>query len=94
MMIVNNLFFGYFCDLQIIKEVFLLVFQELKDCLQMIIYIMNEIKVNEYIFDDDKYFFIFSVEEVNCLVCEGMLFWDVYKKVGLDIEVGYFLYDK
>ena len=49
MMIANNLPSGYFRDLQIIKEVFLPAFQELKDCLQMTTYIMNEIKVNEHI---------------------------------------------
>ena len=44
MMIANNLPSGYFRDLQIIKEVFLPAFRELKDCLQMTTYIMNEIK--------------------------------------------------
>ena len=58
MMIANNLPSGYFRDLQIIKEVFLPGFQELKDCLQMTTYIMNEIKVNEHILDDDKYLLI------------------------------------
>lgn len=90
MMIANNLPSGYFRDLQIIKEVFLPAFQELKDCLQMTTYIMNEIKVNEHILDDDKYQLIFSVEEVNRLAREGMPFRDAYKKVGLDIEAGRF----
>ena len=94
MMIANNLPSGYFRDLQIIKEVFLPAFQELKDCLQMATYIMNEIKVNEHILDDDKYLLIFSVEEVNSLVREGMPFRDAYKKVGLDIEAGKFSHDK
>ena len=94
MMIANNLPSGYFRDLQIIKEVFLPAFQELKDCLQMTTYIMNEIKVNEHILDDDKYLLIFSVEEVNRLAREGMPFRDAYKKVGLDIEAGKFSHDK
>ena len=94
MMIANNLPSGYFRDLQIIKEVFLPAFQELKDCLQMTTYIMNEIKVNEHILDDDKYLFIFSVEEVNRLAREGMPFRDAYKKVGLDIEAGKFTHNK
>ena len=94
MMIANNLPSGYFRDLQIIKEVFLPAFQELKDCLQMTTYIMNEIKVNEHILDDDKYLFIFSVEEVNRLAREGMPFRDAYKKVGLDIEAGNFSHNK
>ena len=94
MMIANNLPSGYFRDLQIIKEVFLPAFQELKDCLRMTTYIMNEIKVNEHILDDDKYLFIFSVEEVNRLAREGMPFRDAYKKVGLDIEAGHFSHGK
>lgn len=94
MMIANNLPSGYFRDLQIIKEVFLPAFQELKDCLQMTTYIMNEIRVNEHILDDDRYLLIFSVEEVNRLVCEGMPFRDAYKKVGLDIESGQFAHSK
>ena len=90
MMIANNLPSGYFRDLQIIKEVFLPAFQELKDCLQMTTYIMNAVKVNEHILDDDRYSLIFSVEEVNRLAREGMPFRDAYKKVGLDIEAGRF----
>ncbi len=94
MMIANNLPSGYFRDLQIIKEIFLPAFQELKDCLQMTTHIMHEIKVNEHILDDDKYLLIFSVEEVNRLATEGMPFRDAYKKVGLDIEAGKFTHKK
>ena len=90
MMIANNLPSGYFRDLQIIKEVFLPAFQELKDCLQMATYIMHEIRVNEHILDDPRYDPIFSVEEVNRLAREGMPFRDAYKKVGLEIEAGQF----
>ena len=90
MMIMNNLPCGYFRDLQIIKEVFLPAFKELKDCLQMTAYIINKIEVNEHILDDSKYDNMFSVEEVNRLASEGMPFRDAYKKVGLDIEAGCF----
>lgn len=94
MMIMNNLPSGYFRDLQIIKEVFLPAFEELEDCLQMATYIMEKIKINEHILDDDKYLYMFSVEEVNRLASEGMPFRDAYKKVGLDIEAGNFSHDK
>ncbi|MCR4592586.1 MAG: argininosuccinate lyase [Bacteroidaceae bacterium] len=89
-LIMNNLPSGYFRDLQIIKEVFLPAFQELRDCLQMTTYIINKIKVNEDILSDSRYDLIFSVEEVNRLVTEGIPFRDAYKKVGLDIEAGKF----
>ena len=93
-LISNNLPSGYFRDLQIIKEVFLPAFDELKDCLRMVTHMMREVKVNEHILDDDKYLYIFSVEEVNRLAAEGMPFRDAYKKVGLDIEAGKFTHNK
>ena len=90
-LISNNLPSGYFRDLQIIKEVFLPSFDELKDCLRMVTHMMREVKVNEQILDDDKYALLFSVEEVNRLVLEGMPFRDAYKQVGLNIEAGKFV---
>ncbi|MBC8603446.1 argininosuccinate lyase [Parabacteroides acidifaciens] len=89
-LISNNLPSGYFRDLQIIKEVFLPAFDELKDCLRMVTHMMREVKVNEHILDDDKYALLFSVEEVNRLVLEGVPFRDAYKQVGLNIEAGKF----
>ena len=89
-LIMNNLPCGYFRDLQIIKEVFLPAFDELKDCLQMAAYIISRIEVNEHILDNPMYDPMFSVEEVNRLAASGMPFRDAYKKVGLDIEAGTF----
>jgi argininosuccinate lyase len=94
MLIMNNLPVGYFRDLQIIKEVFLPSFDELKDCLKMAAYIINKMKVNEHILDNDIYNPMFSVEEVNRLAREEMPFRDAYKKVGLDIEAGKFTPNK
>jgi argininosuccinate lyase len=90
MLMMNNLPVGYFRDMQIIKEVFLPAFDELKDCLQMCAYIINKIEVNEHILDNPMYDPMFSVEEVNRLAANGMPFRDAYKKVGLDIEAGKF----
>ena len=94
MLMMNNLPSGYFRDLQIIKEVFLPSFDELKDCLRMAAYIINKMKVNEHILDNPIYDNMFSVEEVNRLASNGMPFRDAYKKVGLDIEAGKFTPDK
>ena len=93
-LIMNNLPCGYFRDLQIIKEVFLPAFDEMKDCLQMAAYIINKMEVNEHILDNKMYDPMFSVEEVNRLAAAGMPFRDAYKKVGLDIEAGKFTPDK
>ena len=90
-LIMNNLPCGYFRDLQIIKELFLPAFGELKECLAMATYIIKRIEVNKNILDDSRYDAMFSVEEVNRLAAEGMPFRDAYKKVGLDIEAGTFV---
>ena len=89
-LITNNLPSGYFRDLQIIKEVFLPMFDEMKSILAMTEEMIAHISVNEHILDDDRYRFMFSVEEVNRLTAAGMPFRDAYKKVGLDIEAGNF----
>jgi argininosuccinate lyase len=94
MMIMNNLPVGYFRDLQIIKEVFLPAFGELKDCLQMAAYIINKMEVNQHILDNPMYDPMFSVEEANKLAAAGMPFRDAYKKVGMEIETGTFHADK
>ena len=85
-LIANNLPSGYFRDLQIIKEVFIPSFDELNDCLLMTTQIISQLEVNRHILDDGKYAPIFSVEEVNRLVSEGLPFRDAYKKVGQAIE--------
>ena len=93
-LIANNLPSGYFRDLQIIKEVFLPSFDELKDCLRMVEQMMSRITVNDHILDDKRYDPIFSVEEVNRLTLEGTPFRDAYKQGGLRIEAGDFTPDK
>ena len=91
MLIMNNLPSGYFRDLQIIKEIFLPAFEELRDCLQMTTYIISKIQVNEHILDDARYDLMFSVEEVNRRAASGTPFRDAYKQVGLEIEAGQFV---
>ena len=93
-LIANNLPSGYFRDLQIIKEVFLPAFDELKNCLRMVEQMMSRITVTEPILDDCRYDPIFSVEEVNRLTLEGTPFRDAYKQVGLRIEAGDFTPNK
>lgn len=90
----NNLPSGYFRDLQIIKELFVPAFDELKDCLRMVAHMMREVKVNADILQDEKYALLFSVEEVNRRVLAGTPFRDAYKQVGLEIEAGKFAPDK
>lgn len=89
-LITNNLPSGYHRDLQLLKEGLLPAIQSLKSCLEMLIYSLQNIQVNERILDDKKYDLLFSVEEVNELVQNGMPFRDAYKITGAKIEKGEF----
>lgn len=93
-MIINNLPSGYFRDLQMVKEVFLPSFKELNDCLKIATLALTNIGVNENILEDPKYNYLFSVEEVNKLVLQGVPFREAYKMVGEQIEKGEFQPEK
>lgn len=90
-LMVNNLPSGYFRDLQIIKEVFLPAFGELKNCLEIAAYAIEHMKISNKILDDKRYDMIFSVEEVNKLVTEGVPFRDAYKHVAQKIMDGSYM---
>ncbi|HZY78754.1 MAG TPA: argininosuccinate lyase [Cyclobacteriaceae bacterium] len=83
-----NLPSGYHRDLQLLKEMLFPAIQQLKECLEMTHLMLSNITVKDNILGDDKYKFLFSVEEVNKLVLSGVPFRDAYKRVGVDIEQG------
>lgn len=85
-----NLPSGYHRDLQLLKELLFPAFSELKGCLQMAEFMLQNIRVKTDILNDDKYAYLFSVEEVNQLVLSGVPFRDAYRQVGLAIEQGRF----
>ena len=91
-MMTTNLPSGYHRDLQLLKEHLFPAFNTLKDCLEMAGLMLSSIEINKDILQDEKYKYLFSVEEVNKLVNQGMPFRDAYKKVGRDIEAGQFSY--
>ena len=91
-MMTTNLPSGYHRDLQLLKESLFPAFKTISDCLEMTGLMLSNISVNEQILEDEKYKFLFSVEEVNKLVNNGMPFRDAYKKVGQDIAEGNFQY--
>ena len=90
----NNLPSGYFRDLQIVKEVFLPSFKELNDCLNITSLALVNMSVKENILKDSKYDYLFSVEEVNKLVLNGIPFREAYKIIGEQIESGTFKPEK
>ena len=92
MLMTTNLPSGYHRDLQLLKEHLIPAFTHLENCLTMAGLMISNISVKKGLLEDEKYKFIFSVEEVNKLVSKGVSFRDAYKQVGGDIEKGNFKY--
>jgi argininosuccinate lyase len=90
MLMTTNLPSGYHRDLQLLKEHLFPAFETLKDCLNMAQLMLSNITVKENILTDEKYKYVFSVEEVNKLVLQGTPFRDAYKQIGMAIEEGKF----
>ncbi len=89
-LITNNLPSGYHRDLQLVKEGLIPSVSTLKSCLDMMVFSIENIRITENIVADDKYKYIFSVEEVNTMVQSGTPFRDAYKVVGEKIQKGEF----
>lgn len=83
-----NLPLGYNRDLQLLKDIMFPATTELIECLDMAEFMLAHIRVNDSIVDDPRYDYLFTVEEVNRLVLEGMPFRDAYRKVGLEVRDG------
>lgn len=93
MMMTTNLPSGYHRDLQLLKEHLFPAFGTLKSCIDMAGLLLSNIEIKKDILADEKYKYLFSVEEVNKLVLKGTPFRDAYKKIGMDIEAGKFSYE-
>lgn len=87
-----NLPSGYQRDLQLLKEHLFPAFTELNNCIEMMLLMFSHIQVNPSIAADPKFQYMFSVEEVNKLVLQGVPFRDAYQQVGNAIEKGEFTY--
>ncbi|MET1258921.1 argininosuccinate lyase [Flagellimonas sp. DF-77] len=89
-LLTNNLPSGYHRDLQMVKEGIIVAVQDIKACLEMLVFSLKEIKVNPEILKDPKYDYLFSVDTLNEMVKNGMPFRDAYKTMGKAIENGNF----
>lgn len=83
-----NLPLGYNRDLQLLKDIIFPATTELIECLDMAEFMLRHIRVRDGIVNDPRYDYLFTVEEVNRLVLEGMPFREAYKKVGLEVQDG------
>jgi argininosuccinate lyase len=92
MLMTTNLPSGYHRDLQLIKEHIIPAFQNLQACIEMAGLMLSNMVVKKELLINKQYQYLFSVEEVNKLVLQGVPFRDAYKQIGRDIEKGEFSY--
>lgn len=81
-MLTSNLQSGYNRDLQLLKQLMFDAFDELRECIEIMLLMLNNIKIRKNITENPLYNTIFSTEEVNRLVKEGIPFRDAYKAVS------------
>ncbi|HUX58528.1 MAG TPA: argininosuccinate lyase [Bacteroidales bacterium] len=81
-MLTSNLPSGYNRDLQLLKYLIFDAFNEVRECIEIMLLMMNNIKIRKDITENTLYNTIFSTEEVNRLVKEGIPFRDAYKAVS------------
>ena len=89
-LLTTNLPSGYHRELQLTKEIIVPAIQELKSCLEMMMFSIKSIQVKPNILDDKKYDYLFSVDTLNDLVLSGVPFRDAYKQIGQQIADGTF----
>ncbi len=81
-----NLPLGYNRDLQLMKDIIFPATTELRSCLEMCEFMLHHIRIRENILDDERYDYLFTVEDVNRLVLQGVPFRDAYKQVGMAVQ--------
>lgn len=85
-MLTGNLTSGYHRDYQLLKEQLFPSVETLKNCLFMTRFMLEHIEVNTDAMENERYQYIYSVEEVNRLVKDGMPFREAYRQVAKEIE--------
>lgn len=92
-MLCANLTSGYFRDMQLTKEIFFPAFKELTDCLFITTAVLQEMELNTGILKDERYKYLFTVEDVNDLVTAGVPFREAYREIGMKVQQGAYTAD-
>ncbi|WP_428741107.1 argininosuccinate lyase [Tenacibaculum sp.] len=88
LLITNNLPSGYHRDYQLLKENIINAFEELKDVLDIFDYAIQQVIVKDIDLQDEKYKYLFTVDNINTLVENGMSFREAYQKIGGEVNNG------
>ncbi|TDY10112.1 argininosuccinate lyase [Meridianimaribacter flavus] len=87
-LITNNLPSGYHRDYQLLKENMISAIMDMQDILEIFNYSIKQIEVKSIDLNDEKYQYLFTVDNINTLVENGMSFREAYQKIGGDVQSG------
>ena len=87
-LLLTNLPVGYHRDMQLLKDILFPATEEMRRTLRMLDFMLANIKVNEKILDEAKYDYLFTVEDVNRMVLDGVPFREAYRSVGMSVQSG------
>ena len=87
-LMLTNLPVGYHREMQLLKDILFPATEELKRTLRMADFMLSNLSVNEHILEDEKYNYLFTVEDVNRLALEGIPFREAYRTVGMQVQRG------
>lgn len=93
-LLTTNLPHGYHRDFQLLKDILYPALDKMHMCIKMSMLMLSSVKVNREVINDSKYDYLFTVEEVNKLVLDGVPFREAYKRVGHEVNEGSFIPDK
>ncbi|MCH4553206.1 argininosuccinate lyase [Aestuariibaculum lutulentum] len=92
-LITNNLPSGYHRDFQLLKENMIAAFEEIKDILDIFNFSIQQVIVKDIDINDEKYKYLFTVDNINTLVVEGQTFREAYQKIGGQVQDGTYVPD-
>lgn len=87
-LMLTNLPVGYHREMQLLKDILFPATEELKRTLRMADFMLSNLSVNEQILEDEKYNYLFTVEDVNRLALEGVPFREAYRTIGMQVQRG------
>lgn len=90
----SNMPHGYHREYQLLKDILFPTLELMHECLQMTVYMLDNIEVNQEILNNPLYKYLFTVEEVNLRTLAGTPFREAYKQVGIEVNEGRFNYSK
>lgn len=87
-LMLTNLPVGYHREMQLLKDILFPATLRLKKTLEMADFMLSNLQVNDHILDDERYNYLFTVEDVNRLALSGVPFREAYREVGMQVQRG------